>query len=77
MKFEVPIGYDLVFEEQLEDLNGLGMVLTHKKTGAKVALISNEDDNKVFTSVFELPKNSTGFHILLNILFYVFQEFSG
>ena len=61
MKFEVPIGYDLVFEEQLEDLNGLGMVLTHKKTGAKVALISNEDDNKVFYIGFRTPpKNSTG-----------------
>lgn len=61
MKFQIPSSYELVNEEVLDDLNGIGAVLTHKKTGAKVALISNDDDNKVFSIGFRTPPaNSTG-----------------
>lgn len=61
MKCEIPSSYEFLFEEKLEDLNGIGKVLTHKKTGARIALIANDDNNKVFSIGFRTPpKNSTG-----------------
>lgn len=61
-----PESYELVFDEKLDDVNGLGMVIKHKKTNARLALIENDDDNKVFYIGFRTPpKNSTGVaHIL-------------
>jgi len=36
-------------------------ILRHKKTNARIALLENDDDNKVFNIVFRTPpKNSTG-----------------
>ena len=53
--------YDLVKEEALTDLNSVGYMLKHKKTGAKVAVISNDDVNKVFSIGFRTPpEDSTG-----------------
>ena len=61
MKFEIPSSYEFLFEEKLEDLNGVGKVLVHKKTGARVAIIANDDKNKVFSIGFRTPPaNSTG-----------------
>lgn len=61
MKCEVPSSYEVLFEEKLDDMNGIGKVLVHKKTGARVALIANDDNNKVFSIGFRTPpKNSTG-----------------
>jgi len=61
MKCEIPSSYSFLFEEKLEDLNGIGKVLVHKKTGARVVLIANEDKNKVFSIGFRTPPvNSTG-----------------
>ncbi len=47
--------YELVKEQQLNDINSLGYVLRHKKSGARIALISNDDDNKVFYIGFKTP----------------------
>ena len=47
--------YELVKKENLADLNSMGYVLKHKKTGAKVAVISNDDVNKVFSIGFRTP----------------------
>ena len=60
------VAYEVIEEKELKDLNSLGYVLKHKKTGAKVALISNDDDNKVFCIGFRTPPtDSTGVpHIL-------------
>ncbi len=61
MKCEIPSSYEFLFEEKLEDLNGIGKLLVHKKTGARVALITNDDNNKVFSIGFRTPPvNSTG-----------------
>ncbi len=61
MKNGIPASYELIFEEKLEDMNGIGKYLVNKKTGARVALIANDDNNKVFSIGFRTPpKNSTG-----------------
>lgn len=61
MKINVPSGYRLVFDEKLDDVNGWGACLEHVKTKAKIAIIKNDDTNKVFAIGFRTPpKNSTG-----------------
>lgn len=58
--------YELVEKREIRDLNSIGMILKHKKTGARVVLLENDDENKVFYIGFRTPpKNSTGVaHIL-------------
>ncbi len=53
--------YDLIKEEYIEELRSTAGLLRHKKTGARIALLSNEDTNKVFSIGFRTtPVNSTG-----------------
>ncbi len=53
--------YQLVEKKDLADIGSVGYLLTHKKTGARVMLIENEETNKVFNIVFRTtPTNSTG-----------------
>lgn len=61
MKINIPAQYRMVLEEKLEDVNGWGAYLVHKKSGARIVLVSNDDRNKVFYIGFRTPpKNSTG-----------------
>ena len=48
MQFSNLQSYELIKEKQLKDINSEGYILRHKKSGARIALISNDDDNKVF-----------------------------
>lgn len=66
MKIENVDAYKLVQQEQLKDISAEGYLLQHKKSGARVVLLQNDDDNKVFSIGFRtLPKDSTGLpHIL-------------
>lgn len=60
MDFKVS-GYELLKKEELKELNSTGLVYRHIKTGARVAVLSNEDDNKVFSIGFRTPpSDSTG-----------------
>lgn len=53
--------YELVEKTQMPELNSTGYLLRHKKTKARVVLMENEDDNKVFNIGFRTPpKDSTG-----------------
>lgn len=53
--------YELIEERYIADLQSQGILLKHKKTGARVALLSNDDANKVFCIGFKTPpKDSTG-----------------
>ncbi len=53
--------YEIIKEENVADINSKGILLKHKKTGAHVALLINDDNNKVFNIAFRTPpKNSTG-----------------
>lgn len=58
--------YELLQEEDLSDLKSRGYLLKHKKSGARVLLMENDDENKVFTIGFRTPvSDSTGVpHIL-------------
>ncbi|MCR4751924.1 MAG: insulinase family protein [Eubacterium sp.] len=53
--------YEMIKEEYLEDVRAKGTLLIHKKSGARVALLSNDDENKVFSIAFRTPpQDSTG-----------------
>lgn len=58
--------YEVVEKRTISDLNSDGYILKHKKTGAMVTLLLNDDENKVFYIGFRTPpKDSTGVaHIL-------------
>ena len=58
--------YDVISVEKLEDLDSTGLLLRHKKSGARIAIVSNDDNNKVFSIGFKTPPyNDTGLqHIL-------------
>lgn len=53
--------YELMYEEYLDDIKSAGIVLKHKKSGARVCVLSNDDPNKLFCAAFRTPpENSTG-----------------
>ncbi len=53
--------YERVLAEDLGDLKSKGYLLRHKKSGARVLLMANEDENKVFAIGFRTPpSDSTG-----------------
>ena len=58
--------YEVLQEKKLDDIKSTGCLLRHKKSGARISLISNEDENKVFYIGFRTPSlDSTGAaHIL-------------
>lgn len=58
--------YELIMEQNLEDISSKGYLFKHKKSGARIAMVSNDDENKVFCIGFRTPPaDSTGVpHIL-------------
>lgn len=53
--------YEVVQTENLSDLKSEGILLRHKKSGARVLLMENNDENKVFAIGFRTPpSDSTG-----------------
>ncbi len=54
-------GYEVILTEDLPDLKSKGYLLKHKKSGARVLLMENDDENKVFSIGFRTPtSDSTG-----------------
>lgn len=61
MTIEQLTAYELIQKEQMPELNSVGYLLKHKKTQARVVLIANDDENKVFNIGFRTPpSDSTG-----------------
>jgi Zn-dependent M16 (insulinase) family peptidase len=58
--------FELVREQQISEVSSLARLYRHKKTGAEVLSLVNEDENKVFGVTFKTPpEDSTGVaHIL-------------
>ena len=69
--------YKVIQEKKLTDIRSTGYLLRHIKTGARVMLIENDDENKVFNIAFRTPpKNSTGVaHILEHSVLCGSREF--
>ena len=70
-------GYETLSITDLPDIHSVGTVLRHRKSGARVILVSNDDDNKVFSIAFRTPPaDSTGVaHILEHSVLCGSKEF--
>lgn len=61
MNLENVQAYTVISKQRIEELKSGGWLLKHNKTGARVALLENDDENKVFYIGFRTPpKDSTG-----------------
>ncbi len=61
MKLSELSAYEIVEEKDLADIHSRGIVMRHKKSGARISIISNDDENKVFYIGFRTPaEDSTG-----------------
>ncbi len=69
--------YDLIEKRELKDIASVGYLLSHKKTGARISVIENDDSNKVFAIGFRTPPtDSTGVaHILEHSVLCGSREF--
>lgn len=69
--------YELIKQENIEDIHAEGYLFRHKKTGARVVVLENEDENKVFNIAFRTPPtDSTGVpHILEHSVLCGSREF--
>lgn len=69
--------YELIQEKELNGIKAKGTLLRHKKSGARIVLIENDDDNKVFSIAFRTPpEDSTGLpHILEHSVLCGSREF--
>ncbi len=77
MKLEDLQAYEILEDRPVDDLHSQGVVLRHKKSGARICLVLNDDVNKVFYIAFRTPPvNSTGLtHILEHSVLCGSQEF--
>ena len=77
MRVEELTSYEVIEKREIADINSVTYLCRHKKTGARVALVSNDDDNKVFYIGFRTtPKDSTGVaHILEHSVLCGSKEF--
>ncbi len=77
MRIEELEAYEVIEKRRIEDLNSESYIVRHKKTGARLALLSNDDNNKVFYIGFRTPpKDSTGVaHIIEHTVLCGSREF--
>ena len=69
--------YEVIKQEELTDIHSKGTLLRHKKSGARLLLIENDDENKVFDITFRTtPTDSTGVaHIMEHSVLCGSREF--
>ena len=69
--------YEVIQDKDLADLKSRGVLLRHKKSGARVLLMENDDENKVFAIGFRTPpSDSTGVpHIMEHSVLCGSREF--
>lgn len=60
-ELDLSSAYRVEYEEYISDYASAGIVMTHKKSGARVCVLSNNDDNKCFMIGFRTtPSDDTG-----------------
>lgn len=74
-KLENLTAYTVVEKKELKEVNGYGYILSHNKTKARVAVIENDDTNKVFTIGFRTRQPTIQVcHISQNIRCFAVPE---
>ena len=74
----IPAAYEIVSLEYIDEIQSQAALLRHRKTGARIAVLANDDENKTFNIGFRTPpKDSTGVaHIMETLGFVRFREVS-
>lgn len=62
------LGFEKLSEEFIEECKSRAVLYKHKKTGAEIMSVSNDDENKVFGIVFRTPP-----YAFLPIHYYYFN----
>ena len=53
--------YEVLDAREIADINSYGYILRHRKSGARISILSNDDNNKVFYIGFRTtPTDETG-----------------
>ena len=65
--------YKLVRKENLSDIRSTGYLLRHIKTGARIMVIENDDDNKVFNIAFR-QRTAPVLHTFWNTVYFADPE---
>ncbi len=76
-RIEDVTAYEIIEKREIRDIHSMSYLLRHKKTGARIALLENDDDNKVFCIGFRTPPtDSTGVpHIIEHTVLCGSKEF--
>lgn len=74
---KIPETYTLEQSASIPEIDSIALALRHKKSGARVLFLSNEDENKVFSIGFRTPpKDATGVpHIIEHTVLCGSREF--
>ena len=73
---QIPQEYEVLQREKIGDIQSEGWLLRHKKSGARVLLLANQDENKVFHITFRTPpSDSTGAVSYTHLDVYKRQEY--
>lgn len=59
MKIEDVKEYEIIKKKDLRDIRSKGYLLKHKKSGARIVIISNDDRNKAFYVAFRTPPSDS------------------
>lgn len=49
------LGFDVVSQQFIEECKSRAVLYKHRKTGAEIMSVSNDDENKCFGVVFRTP----------------------
>ena len=54
-EYAAKLGFEKVSEQIIDECKSTAVLYKHKKTGAEVMSVSNDNENKVFDIVFRTP----------------------
>ena len=67
--------YEVIQKADLSDLQSEGILLKHRKSGARILLMKNDDENKVFAIGFgHRLRTAQGFRISWSIRYCAARE---
>jgi Zn-dependent M16 (insulinase) family peptidase len=54
-EYAAKLGFEKVSDQVIDECKSTAVLYKHKKTGAEVMSVANDDENKVFGIVFRTP----------------------
>ena len=71
----IPAAYEIVSLEYIDEIKSQAALLRHRKTGARIAVLANDDENKTFNIGFRTPPRTVpALPILWNTRFCAVQK---